>query len=683
MKYNNENKQFSADDSREKNLMSIKQKRWMEGWILATFLPFFVVLFFSYYFSSSEGYQWYSYAKILILFIETGAISAYFIYHRIYKAVVSLWIAVSILFCLALVVPYLAGESHVVLDGQDVSGELSTPLYLFISCLMAAWLLPGKFRVVARLICVLFILFYAIIQFTYIGYFAVSKALISVNMLLAVAQTNLAEAISYVDVHLSPIYLIALMGGLILFGVLIFVLSHDSFKKISTESKAGWSFVALLFLLNCGFTAWSISETRIAHVSYESYETLKSFGTYQRILKERRNFKIEDPELIKELNSVPDGIYVLVIGESLTRDHMGVYGYTRNTTPFQSLFYKDPNFIFFNHAYSCYTQTVQVLTCALTEKNQYNGMNLAEAYSIVDLAREAGFETTWISNQSRFGIWDTPIGAIGSACDNQYWINQYVGTDVITKDYDSALVPYLRKLDPNNRRQLIIVHLMGSHISYWDRYPSEFYKWPLDHDKDRTTEEVMIDEYDNSVLFNDYVMASIMNEAVNYLHADGVMYFSDHGEEVTANPGHNADQFNFMMVRIPFWVYTSDIYNETHKTTRKLMEARRYVPFTNDMLYETLMGMMGITVAHYDATCDLFSPLFNKDIASLMTMYGTVMISNDSLELGSNKEAHDHFWNSEQMAGGAQLFDWNIYEPIKLTESPHKEVSNVGLHKAS
>ena len=46
MKYNNENKQFSADDSREKNLMSIKQKRWMEGWILATFLPFFCRIVF-------------------------------------------------------------------------------------------------------------------------------------------------------------------------------------------------------------------------------------------------------------------------------------------------------------------------------------------------------------------------------------------------------------------------------------------------------------------------------------------------------------------------------------------------------------------------------------------------------------------------------------------------------------
>ena len=150
-------------------------------------------------------------------------------------------------------------------------------------------------------------------------------------------------------------------------------------------------------------------------------------------------------------------------------------------------------------------------------------MALANAYSIIDMAREAGFHTTWISNQSRFGIWDTPIGAIGSACDDQYWINQYVGTDVITKDYDTVLVPYLKKVDPNNRRQLIVIHLMGSHVSYWDRYPSEFYHWSEDQGKVRSTSEIMNDEYDNSVLFNDYVMGSIMNSATNYLHADSVL----------------------------------------------------------------------------------------------------------------------------------------------------------------
>lgn len=77
---------------------------------------------------------------------------------------------------------------------------------------------------------------------------------------------------------------------------------------------------------------------------------------------------------------------------------------------------------------------------------------------------------------------------------------------MVTKDYDTALIPYLRKVDPNNRRQLIVVHLMGSHVSYWDRYPSEFYHWPRNPGNTRSTAEIMNDEYDNSVLFNDYVM---------------------------------------------------------------------------------------------------------------------------------------------------------------------------------
>lgn len=92
----------------------------------------------------------------------------------------------------------------------------------------------------------------------------------------------------------------------------------------------------------------------------------------------------------------------------------------------------------------------------------------------------SGFTTTWISNQSRYGVWDTPIGAIGSTCDTQYWVNEYIGTNVVTKDYDEVLIPYLQKVDPNNRRQLIVIHLMGSHVSYWDRYPGSFYHYPVD-----------------------------------------------------------------------------------------------------------------------------------------------------------------------------------------------------------
>lgn len=48
--------------------------------------------------------------------------------------------------------------------------------------------------------------------------------------------------------------------------------------------------------------------------------------------------------------------------------------------------------------------TVPVLTYALTDKNQYNSVSMAQAYSLIEVAAAAGFDTYWISNQERYGI---------------------------------------------------------------------------------------------------------------------------------------------------------------------------------------------------------------------------------------------------------------------------------------
>ncbi|WP_307974359.1 phosphoethanolamine transferase [uncultured Dialister sp.] len=619
--------------------------------------------------------------KVFLLFLQVGFVTAYFIRHHLKKAAIHLWLTIAFLWILSLVVPYLSTQTDVLLDMSDVSGELSTPLYLFISCLSAAWILPGKARVIARIACVVLIILYVFIQFTYIGYYAITHSLISINMMLALAQTNLAETMEYIQVNIPYAEIAVGVLALVILGWLIFKASRFSFNREQVSRKT-WFVMLGLFIVNVGLCGHSIGATRLAHVYYETYETLHSFSDFQKMVNARRNMHIRDQNVVNRLKAAPDGVYVLVIGESLTRDHMNVYGYQRKTTPFQSAAIIDPHYTFFNHGYSCYTQTVQVLTEALTEKNQYNDMTLPDAYSIIDMAREAGFRTTWISNQSRFGVWDTPIGAIGSACDDQYWINQYVGTGVVTKDYDTALIPYLDKVDPNNRRQLIVVHLMGSHVSYWDRYPSEFYHWPANPGETRSTEEIMNDEYDNSVLFNDYVMENIMNKAVNRLHADSVLYFSDHGEQVTERPGHNADQFDYTMVHIPFWAYTSDAYRMSHPAEVATMAARRNMPFSNDMLYDTFMGIMGLTAAHYDPTADIFSPKFDKDITTLMTMYGNVMIRNDVEQLGSDRDFMDSLWDKQiadrAEANGHRSFDWNTFHPVAIAAQPMPEVENAG-----
>lgn len=612
------------------------RNHWKALWAAATLIPFAIVFFLNWIFGAPGGWLLLSQIKLLLLFAEVGFVTVYFVRRGLNKAAINLWITIFFLLLLSLVVPYLATKTNVILDMGDTSGEMSTPLYLFMSCLTAAWLIPGRGRMAARIICVLLMFVYILIQFTYIGYYMTANALLSVNMMLALAQTNLSEALSFISVNIPYAGLFVGVVTLLFLAYLMYRSSGISFNGPQHISRRAKIVMVVFLVANLALAGLSISETRISHVVASSAETLQSFAEYQKILANRKNMVINDKAFQEKLKNAPDGVYVLIIGESLTRDHMGVYGYDRDDTPYQSEFSKDSHFDFFDHVYSSYTQTVQTLSYALTQKNQYNDIPLVDSYSIIDMARAAGFKTTWISNQSRFGVWDTPIGAIGSEADDQYWVNQYLGTDVRTKDYDTALIPCLEKVDPNNRRQLIVLHLMGSHVSYWDRYPSSFYHYPEDQSKPRSGDQIMIDEYDNSVLFNDYVIKGIVDTAVNKLHADNIIYMSDHGERVVAKPGHNADQFNFMMVHIPFWIYSSDEYRATHPERAKMMDARKGWLFTNDMLYDTLMGNMGLTADRYDAHDDFFSKSYNKNITNLETMYGNIMIADDKKALGDD-----------------------------------------------
>lgn len=70
-----------------------------------------------------------------------------------------------------------------------------------------------------------------------------------------------------------------------------------------------------------------------------------------------------------------------------------------------------------------------------------------------------------------------------------------------------------------------------------------------------------------------------------------------------------------------------------------LIENRVHTPFTNDMLYDTFLGFMGIREIHYDRHCDLFSEGYNKMPEQLMTMYGNIWVSEDAEGLRLDHQA--------------------------------------------
>lgn len=131
---------------------------WKIWWAIATLVPFGFSFFLSWYFGAPGGFELSSQVKVFLLFLQVGFVTAYFIRHRLTRAAVHLWITIGFLWLLSLIVPYLSTQTDVVLDMSDMSGELSAPLYLFISCLSAAWILPGKWRMIARIACVVLML---------------------------------------------------------------------------------------------------------------------------------------------------------------------------------------------------------------------------------------------------------------------------------------------------------------------------------------------------------------------------------------------------------------------------------------------------------------------------------------------------------------------------------------------
>ena len=137
---------------------------WKRWWAIATLLPFCLAFFLSWYFGAPGGYEPFSQVKVFLLFLQVGFVTAYFLRHHLKKAAIHLWLTIAFLWGLSLIVPYLASQTDVLLDMSHVSGELSTPLHLFVSCLSAAWILPGKARMIARIACVVLIILYILIS---------------------------------------------------------------------------------------------------------------------------------------------------------------------------------------------------------------------------------------------------------------------------------------------------------------------------------------------------------------------------------------------------------------------------------------------------------------------------------------------------------------------------------------
>lgn len=437
------------------------------------------------------------------------------------------------------------------------------------------------------------------------GYYFTASSWLNVDAVMAIMQTNVKESAEYLHDNLEVKYYIV-VG--ILFIILYFLNNEVGKLSVKTNIKSKKLYCAFILIL-CLLSIYKGKGNLLTYIAKDTVTYLQRYDDFN----ERREIRKKSINNLANFDVNEKGIYVLVIGESQNKNYMSAYGYERETTPWLSSIKNNSDVVFFSKAHSCHTHTVPVLTYALTAKNQYNKLELSETVSLIEVAEAAGFDTVWLSNQVKYGFWDTPITVIASEANQQQWINDNVGEVTRTNYYDGKLVDCLDNIKYSDK-MLIVIHLMGNHGSYGERYPAEF---------ERFTGDNIVDEYDNSILYNDYFVQHLYEKISKMPEFKVMVYFADHADAVKEKLGHDASRYIPEMTDIPFYICLSDNFIKENPDKFQNLKNSQSKYFTNDLIFNTMLSLMNIKIdSIYEPQNDIVSQQYDDNITRFKTLYG-------------------------------------------------------------
>jgi len=303
---------------------------------------------------------------------------------------------------------------------------------------------------------------------------------------------------------------------------------------------------------------------------------------------------------------------VLVIGESTNRQRMSLYGYPRETTP--ELDKLKDQLAVFDNVITPRPYTIEALQQVLTFADEENPDLYLSTPSLVSMMKQAGYKTFWITNQQTMTKRNTMLTTFSEQADEQVYLNNNRNQNAAQYDGD-VIEPFNKALADAAPRKLIVVHLLGTHMSYQYRYPASFDKFK---DRNGVPSGVRDDQvptynsYDNAVLYNDFVVSSLIKDYAKSDPNGFLLYLSDHGEDVFDSVGHgtlgrNENKPTAPMYTIPFMAWASPKWRETHDWSFAGDLGR---PYSSSQLIHTWADLAGLSFDELDRSKSLVSDSF-------------------------------------------------------------------------
>ncbi|HCU2313496.1 phosphoethanolamine transferase EptA [Klebsiella aerogenes] len=311
-------------------------------------------------------------------------------------------------------------------------------------------------------------------------------------------------------------------------------------------------------------------------------------------------------------NGPRKNLTIVVLGETSRAENFSLGGYGRETNPRL----KQDDVVYFPKTTSCGTATAVSVPCMFSNmpRAHYDEELAHHQEGVLDILQRAGVQVLWNDND----------GGCKGACDrvpHQNVTNLNLSGECIDGEcYDDVLFHNLDSYIDNLQQDgIIVLHTIGSHgPTYYNRYPAEFKKFTPTCDTNEIqscTQQQLTNTYDNTILYVDYVV----DKAIKLLQSKqnkfttSLVYLSDHGESL-GEDGVYLHGLPYSIApdtqkHVPMLLWLSPDYQQRYGVSSQcLQQQAKTNDYSQDNLFSTLLGLLGVDTREYQAKDDLLTP---------------------------------------------------------------------------
>lgn len=335
-------------------------------------------------------------------------------------------------------------------------------------------------------------------------------------------------------------------------------------------------------------------------------------------------------------DSEPETV-VLVLGESSRFDRWSLNGYARDTNPLLS---QEANLVMLPDVITSVSATRLSVPVIISRKTAMQ--SLKDGFyekSFITAYKEAGFKTFWISNQVSFGKFDTPVSVFAKEADVVAFLN--LGGFTNNSNFDEVLFdPFNNAVADRAPKKLIVVHSLGSHWNYSQRYPKQFDKWQpslFGIDKPVYTDIKMKPQlnnsYDSSILYTDWFLAQLIDSLKQSQQRTSMLYVSDHGQTLydktcrLAFHGHNTKH----EFHVPAFVWYSDQFQARYPGKVGQLGRHSHARLATENMFHTLLDLGDIRYGEEKLEWSFLSDQFRQH-KRVVDSYGWTDYDNSTLK---------------------------------------------------